>query len=131
MIRILIADDHTLVRRGIRAILDQMEDVEVVAEAADGIEAVKLVKELAPDIVVMDISMPRLDGLGATNQIQKLKASTHIVVLSMHDNPDLVRKALQTGAEGYLVKRSVSEELMPAINQISQGETYISYQIEI
>ena len=131
MIRILIADDHTLVRRGLRAILDHMENVEVVGEAKDGIEAVDLVKELVPDIVVMDVSMPRLDGIGATNRIQELNISTHVVVLSMYDDPDLVQKALQTGAEGYLVKRSVSEELLPAIQQINQGKTYISRHISL
>lgn len=131
MIRILIADDHTLVRRGLRAILNLMEDVEVVGEATNGIEAVDLVKKLAPDIVVMDVSMPRLDGIGATNQIRQLEVSPHIVVLSMYDDPDLVQKALQTGASGYLVKRSVSEELLPAIKQIRQGETYISHHIAL
>jgi DNA-binding NarL/FixJ family response regulator len=129
MIRILIADDHTLVRRGLRAILDHMENVEVVGEASDGIEAVDLVKELKPDIVVMDVSMPRLDGIGAAGRIQELDLPTRIVVLSMYDDPNLVRKALQSGAEGYLVKRSVSEELVPAINNISQGKTYISRHI--
>lgn len=131
MIRILIADDHTLVRRGLRAILKYMENVEVVGEATDGIEAVDLVKELVPDIVVMDVSMPRLDGIGATDQINQLGLATHIVVLSMYDDPDLVQKALQTGAEGYLVKRSVSEELMPAIEQVHQGKIYISRHIAV
>lgn len=131
MIRILIADDHTLVRRGLRAILQHVENVEVVGEAKDGIEAVKLVKELAPDIVVMDVSMPGLDGIGATNQIQKLNLPTHIVVLSMYDDPDLVQKALQTGADGYLIKRSVSEELLPAIEQVNQGKRYVSRHINL
>lgn len=129
MIRILIADDHTLVRRGLRAILKYMENVEVVGEATDGIEAVHLVKELAPDIVVMDVSMPRLDGIGATNQIQQLGLSTYVVVLSMYDDPDLVKKALQTGAQGYLVKRSVSEELSAAIEQVHQGKIFVSRHI--
>lgn len=129
MIRILIADDHNLVRRGLRAILNHMENVEVVGEAKNGIEAVNLVKELKPDIVVMDVSMPSLDGINATDQIQQLDVSTRIVVLSMYDDPDLVRKALQTGADGYLVKRSVSEELLSAINQVNQGKTYISRHI--
>ena len=131
MIRILIADDHILVRRGLRAILNQMDNVEVVGEASDGLEAVSLAKELKPDIVVMDISMPQLDGIGATSQIQRLGLPTQIVVLSMYDNPDLVQKAIQTGAKGYLVKRSVSEELMAAINQISQGKKYISQNIAL
>lgn len=131
MIRILIADDHTLVRRGLRAILNHMENVEVVGEATNGLEAVALVKELMPDVVVMDVSMPNLDGIGATARIQKLNLSTHILILSMYDDPDLVRKALQTGAEGYLVKRSVSEELMPAIQQVSQGNQYVSQHISL
>jgi DNA-binding NarL/FixJ family response regulator len=129
MIRILIADDHTLVRRGLRAILDHMDNVEVVGEATNGIEAVDLAQELKPDIIVMDVSMPRLDGIGATDQISRLALATHIVVLSMYDDPDLVQKALQTGADGYLVKRSVSEELMPAIKEVSQGKRYISRHI--
>ena len=131
MIRILIADDHILVRRGLRAILNHMDNVEVVGEAADGIEAVDLVKELEPDIVVMDLSMPRLDGIGATGQIHQLNGPTHVVVLSIHNDPNLVQKVLQTGAEGYLVKRSVSEELMPAIDHVSQGKTYISHHIDL
>ena len=129
MIRVLIADDHALVRRGLRALIEHIKNVEVVGEAVDGIEAVNLVEELSPDIVVMDIAMPRLDGIGAIKQIRQLNVPSRIVMLSMYDNPDLVQKALEEGAVGYLIKRAVSEELALAIEQVSQEKIFISRHI--
>lgn len=129
-IRILLADDNSLVRRGIRIMLDSADDVEVVGEAEDGREAIALVESLDPDIVIMDISMPRLDGLKATGRIRALKTATQVLILSMHDNPTFVRQALRRGARGYLLKRALSEELLPALYQVSAGELYLSRALD-
>jgi DNA-binding NarL/FixJ family response regulator len=126
MIRVIIADDHHLVRQGIRALLEKASDIQVVAEAADGREAVELVERLAPEVLVMDIAMPRLDGIQATRQIQDLGLATQVVILSMYSDEALVRRALRNGARGYLLKRSVSEELWLAIRAASRGEIYLS-----
>jgi DNA-binding NarL/FixJ family response regulator len=126
MIRVLVADDHYLVRQGIRALLEIAEGIEVVGEAENGQEAIALVKSLKPDVVVMDISMPELDGIQATEQIAALDVPTHIVILSMYASTNLVRQALQKGADGYVLKRSASEELLQAVRVVEQGETYLS-----
>jgi DNA-binding NarL/FixJ family response regulator len=126
MIRVIIADDHHLVRQGIRALLEKASDIQVIAEAADGREAVELVERLAPEVLVMDIAMPRLDGIQATRQIQDLGLATQVVILSMYSDEALVRRALRNGARGYLLKRSVSEELWLAVRAASRGETYLS-----
>jgi DNA-binding NarL/FixJ family response regulator len=131
MIRVLIADDHALVRRGLRALIEQINNVEVVGEAVDGMEAVDLAQELLPDIVIMDVAMPRLDGIGAVKRMQQLNVPSRIVILSMYDNPDLVQKAIQEGAVGYLIKRAVSEELALAIEQVSQEKSFISRHISL
>lgn len=126
MIRVLIAEDHHLVRQGIRAILDKADDIDVVGEAADGQEAIELARELAPDVVLMDIAMPRLDGSQATGRVCDLDLGSRVVILSMHDDPTLVRQALKHGARGYLLKRSVTEELLLAIRAAHRGEIYLS-----
>jgi len=126
MIRVLIAEDHHLVRQGIRAILEKADDIEVVAEAANGQEAVELARELAPDVVLMDIAMPRLDGSQATARVRDLEMGSQVVVLSIHAEPILVRQALQDGARGYLLKRSMTEELLLAIRAAHRGEVYLS-----
>ena len=126
MIRVIVADDHHLVRQGIRMLLDKAEDIEVVAEAEDGLEAVELAERLAPDIVVMDISMPRLNGAQATELIRARLPATQVVVLSMHADETVVRQALRRGARAYVLKRAVGEELMLAVRTASRGETYLS-----
>jgi DNA-binding NarL/FixJ family response regulator len=126
MIRVIIADDHTLVRRSIHALLDRAVDIEVVGEAQDGIEVLELTRELKPDLVIMDVSMPKLNGIAATAQIQKQELSSKVVILSMHANQTLVQKALQSGAQGYLLKRTVSDELLLAIHQVFKGEVFLS-----
>ena len=125
-IRVLVADDHTLVRRGIRALLEHADGIEVVGEAENGQEALALVKRLQPDVVVMDISMPELDGIKATEQIHALGISTHVVILSMYANVDLVKQALQNGASGYVLKRSATEELLQAVRTAQAGKIYLS-----
>lgn len=125
-IRILVVDDHALVRRSIRALLDRMDDIEVVGEAGDGNEAVSLTAELEPDLVLMDISMPRLDGIQATSRIHQDNSHMRVLILSMYASQSLVQQALHNGARGFLLKRNVTEELAPAILQVIQGEVYIS-----
>ncbi len=126
MIRIILADDHHLVRNGIRALLEKAGDFEIVGEAADGQEAVELVESLQPEVLIMDIGMPRLNGIQATERVRALNKGPQVLILSMHSSPLLVRKALQAGAKGYLLKRSVTEELLLAIRAVSQGDTYLS-----
>lgn len=125
-IRLVLADDHHLVRQGIRALLEKSEDIQVVGEASNGREAVELVERLAPDVLVMDIAMPRLDGIQAIEQVLAANADTQIVVLSMYSDKALVRQALKNGASGYLLKGSVVEELLLAVRAANKGEIYLS-----
>ncbi|HSE96186.1 MAG TPA: response regulator transcription factor [Methylomirabilota bacterium] len=126
MIRVIVADDHHLVREGIRALLEKADDIQVVGEAVDGQEAVELVERLAPDVLVMDIAMPRLNGIQAVERIRAAGSPARIVILSMYSDEILVRQALQLGARGFLLKGSVSEELLLAIRAASRGAVYLS-----
>jgi DNA-binding NarL/FixJ family response regulator len=126
MIRVLLADDHHLVRKGIRALLEKTDDIEVVGEAMDGEQAVEMAERLGPDVLIIDIGMPRLNGIQAIERICALGLNTQTIVLSMHSDESLVRQALRNGARGYLLKRSVTEELLLAVRAASQGETYLS-----
>jgi len=126
MIRVILADDHHLVRQGIRSLLEKTGDIEILAEAENGQEAVKLAERLAPDVLVMDIAMPRLNGIQAAEQIRSLGLATQVVILSMYSDETLVRHALRAGVRGYLLKRSVVEELLLAIRAAMRGEIYLS-----
>jgi DNA-binding NarL/FixJ family response regulator len=126
MIRVIIADDHNLVREGIRALLEKADDLEVIGEAVDGQEAVEMVQRLSPDVLVMDIAMPRLNGIQAVEQLRNSGSLTRIVILSMYSDEILVRQALQNGVKGFLPKGSVSEELLFAIRAASRGAVYLS-----
>ena len=126
MIRVVVADDHHLVRQGIRALLEKAQDIQVVGEAEDGQEAVDLVERLTPDILVTDISMPRLNGTEALKLVRKLCKATQVVILSMYSDLSLVRQALRYGAGGYVLKRSVTDELLLAVRAANRGETYLS-----
>jgi DNA-binding NarL/FixJ family response regulator len=125
-IRVIVADDHHLVRQGIRALLEQASGIEVVGEAADGREAVDLVEHLTPDVLVMDLAMPRLDGSQAITQIRALGASTRVIILSMYTDATLVRRALRDGASGYLPKCAGREELLLAVRAAHRGQVYLS-----
>jgi RNA polymerase sigma factor (sigma-70 family) len=114
------------VRQGIRALLEKAEDIQVVGEASNGREAVDLVGNLAPDVLVMDIAMHRLDGIQAIEQVLDIRPDTKIVVLSMYSDKALVRQALKNGARGYLLKASVVEELLLAVRAASKGDIYLS-----
>ena len=126
MIRVIIADDHHLVRQGIRALLENVSDIEVVGEAATGQEAIDLAEKMAPEVVIMDISMPRMDGMQATERILSLNSQTEVVILSMYSDTTLVQQLLRLGVKGYLLKRSISEELLLAVRAASKGEVYLS-----
>lgn len=126
MIRVVVADDHHLVRQGICALLEKAGDVQVVGEAATGLEAVELAQQLSPDVVVMDVSMPRLDGRQATERIRELETAVAIIILSMHADPVLVQQFIQRGAKGYLLKRSIADELLLAIRAATRGELFLS-----
>lgn len=124
-IRIVIADDHALVREGFRSLLEAQPDIEVVGEAANGEEAVTMVRELQPDIILMDITMPGLDGLEATYQIKKLYPKVKILVLTMHEGDEFFFKFLDAGASGYFVKGGSSRELLWALKTVAQGEVFL------
>lgn len=126
MIRVIIAEDHNLVRQGIRALLEQSGEVQVIAEAATGHEAVQLTELHKPDVVVMDLSMPRLDGAQAAENILSMNLSTQIVILSMHGDTTMVQQLLRRGVKGYLLKHAVTEELLLAVRSVSQGKMFLS-----
>lgn len=126
---VILADDHALVRAGIRSLLERLPGVTILAEAGDGREAHALVMARAPDVVVMDISMPGLNGLDATARIVREQPRTKVLILSMHTSEDYVLQALRAGAAGYLLKDSATAELAQAFDAIRHGETYLSPSI--
>ena len=129
LIRILLADDHALVLAGIRALIMELGDTQIVAEASNGREAVALVKQHNPDLVIMDISMKELNGIEATAQIIAESPSTKILILSMHTTEDFVHRAIRAGASGYLVKDSAPVDLKMAIAALMRGEIYLSPRV--
>jgi DNA-binding NarL/FixJ family response regulator len=124
--RVILADDHHLVRAGIRSILEDVPGVEVVAEASDGPEALRLTAERAPDIVLLDIALPGMNGLDAAARLTRDHPKVKVVILSMHSNEEYVSQALRVGAAGYLLKDSTVPELELAIAAVKRGETYLS-----
>jgi len=125
-IKILLADDHTIVRKGIRSLLDGEADIEVVDEAENGREVLEKVEKLLPDIVLMDSTMPVLNGLEATRQIAKRFPQVKVLVLTMHTNEEYILQFLQAGAAGYLVKQSAPQELVSAIQAVYRGDIFLS-----
>lgn len=124
-IRIVLADDHVLVRQGLKSLLER-EGFQVVAEASDGQEAVRHVESLKPDIVVMDISMPTLNGLNAAREMGRSSPQTKTILLTQHDESQYIREALEAGVKGYVLKNQVASDLLLAIRQISRGQVYLS-----
>lgn len=123
--RVMIVDDHALVREGIAAFLKMSDDIEVVGEAADGIEAIEGVKKLNPDIVLMDIAMPRLGGLEALVEIKKINPDAKVLVLTQYEDKEYIKRFLKAGASGYMLKRAVGLDLLNAIKAIAGGEAYL------
>jgi DNA-binding NarL/FixJ family response regulator len=128
-IRIVLADDHRLVRDGVRALLERMPGVQVVAEANDGREALDMVKQHRPDIVLMDIAMPNLNGLEAASRVVRDFPDTRVIILSMHQNEAYFWQALKAGAAGYVLKKAASSELKAAIQRVKEGEIYLSSEL--
>jgi DNA-binding NarL/FixJ family response regulator len=129
MIRVLIAEDHLLVRAGIRALLEKAGDIHILGEASNGQEAIDLSRELKPDVLIMDIMMPRMNGIQAAEQMQSLKLPTPILLLSMYSDAGFVHKALQCGVKGYVLKSSVSDELLQAVRAVAGGKRFLSSPI--
>jgi DNA-binding NarL/FixJ family response regulator len=124
--RIVVADDHRIVREGLRRLLESRLDFSVVGEASDGEEAVEVSLREHPDVVLMDLSMPKLSGIDATRRITEAEKDSKVLVLSMHESPGYVEEVLRAGASGYLLKDSASEELVAAIDAIRAGDSYLS-----
>src|ERR1700758_4407845 len=122
--RLLIVDDHEVVRRGVRSLLSEQAGLEVCGEAVDGQDALDKARELKPDLIVMDVSMPRLNGLEATRQIRSILPSCEVLVLSQHENNEMARQALNAGARGYVVKSSISRDLISALWKVSRREYF-------
>ncbi len=125
-IRILLADDHAVVRQGFKMILAEQPDMEIVGEAGNGREALALAESLKPDIVVMDVAMPELNGIEATRRMGESVPHARVVALSMHKDSVYVREILRAGARGYLLKDSVAGDLVSAVRAVARGEGYIS-----
>jgi len=126
MIRVVIADDHQIVHKGIQALLQGADDIQVIGTAVDGDEAIELVKRLSPDVLLMDLAMPRVNGMQVLEQMRSRKISVPVVVFSVRGDESRVRHALRLGARGYVLKRSVPDEIVAAIRAVSQGGAYLS-----
>ncbi len=125
-IRVLLADDHTILREGIRSLLEDEPDMQVIGEAEDGMQAVKLTGQLEPDVVIMDIAMPLLNGLEATRQIRRNYPNVKVLILTMHENEEYIRQVLASGAMGYILKDAAARELLDAIRAVQRGEAILS-----
>ncbi len=126
MIRILLADDHAMVRQGFRMILSSQPDMQIIGEAGNGKEAVEMTEKLLPDVIVMDVAMPELNGIEATRKIIAALPRSRILALSMHKDSVYVREILRAGARGYLLKDSIDSDLLAAVRAVAKGEGYLS-----
>lgn len=124
--RVLLADDHSIVRRGMRSLLETEASVEVVAEAADGLEALRLCEEHHPDLLILDVAMPRLNGIDVAARAQKIQPPPRTLMLSMHLDESYVMRSLNAGARGYLLKDATDEDLLPAIRAVAAGKSFFS-----
>lgn len=124
-IRVILADDHPLVTEGVRAVLETFEQIEVIASVTNGRDAVDTIARMNPDVTLMDLNMPGMNGLTATELVLERDPNARIIILSMHDNPEYISTALRHGAKGYLLKDVPTEEIVTAIEQVHAGETYL------
>ncbi|HET8670577.1 MAG TPA: response regulator transcription factor [Candidatus Saccharimonadales bacterium] len=129
MITVLVVDDNGPVRKGLRDLIDMADDIELVATAVNGIEAVEKARSLRPEVAVMDISMPLMDGIEATEHIRQCCRLTRVIILSSYNDSEHIRRALEVGAKGYVLKDEASSSLLHAIRTIHQGKHYFSHQI--
>jgi DNA-binding NarL/FixJ family response regulator len=125
-VKILIADDHGIVRSGVRLLLERQPDMEVIAEAEDGVDALEQAVALKPDVAVLDVSMPRMTGLQATHEIKQQSPGTQVLILSMHDDERYLFEALRAGAAGYVLKRAADRDLVEAVRAASRGEPFLT-----
>jgi len=128
-LKILIADDHAIMRQGLRRFIDDEPDMEVIAEAEDGRKATLLCRKLSPDIVIMDIQMPNLNGIDATSKIREISPSTKIIALSMHSEKHFIIQMFEAGASGYLLKKCASNEILTAIRNVAKGQQHLCSEI--
>ncbi len=128
--RVLIADDHAIVRQGLKALIEKEPDMEVVGEAENGEQAIEIARDLAPDIIVMDMTMPQLNGIEATKFILRENADIRVIALSMHSNRQIVKEALKAGAMAYVLKSCLFDELSRALQAVMAGKKFLSPQIE-
>jgi DNA-binding NarL/FixJ family response regulator len=128
-ITVLLADDHTIVRNGIRSILEEFEEIDIVGEAGDGAETVEMVKSLAPGIAMIDIAMPVMSGIQATEQISRHHKKTRSLILSMHNSEDYILRSVEAGAHGYLLKDTTKDEMLRAIRTVASGEKYFASSV--
>ena len=128
-IRVMIADDHAILRAGLRMLVDAQADMEVVSEASDGEKAIQTARETKPDVALLDLTMPRVGGMKALEKLAKDCPETRVLVLTMHDDPAYLRSALAAGASGYLLKRAVDAELLAAIRAVHSGRRYLTASV--
>lgn len=128
-ISVILADDHSIVRRGLRSVIDDQPDMTVVAEAATGREAVQVCEQLRPSLMIMDIAMPQLNGVDATAQLRKTCPETEVLILSMHADEEYILRALNAGARAYILKDSAETDILPAIKAVLRGRTYFSARV--
>ena len=125
-IRVVLADDHAIFRKGVKSLLEDELDIEIIGEASDGVEAIEKVNQLAPDVLMIDISMPRMTGIEASEIVHKQNPKTKTLILSMHNNDDYILKAVECGASGYLLKDTGKEEMLKALRTVAGGEKYFT-----
>jgi DNA-binding NarL/FixJ family response regulator len=129
VLKLLLADDHEVVRQGLRSMLEAQRDCQVVGEAADGRQAVALAKELNPDVVILDIGMPTLNGLEATRQILKMRPQTKVLILTMHESDSMIREVLDAGARGYILKTDAGRDLVTAVDSLRRNKTFFTSRV--
>jgi DNA-binding NarL/FixJ family response regulator len=128
-LRLLLADDHEIVRQGLRSMLQGQRDCEVVGEAVDGRQAVAMTKELNPDVVILDIGMPALNGLEATRHILKMRPQTKVLILTMHESDSMIREVLDAGARGYILKTDAGRDLVTAVDSLRRNKTFFTSRV--